>query len=188
MVVWECEHGDHAGHRRQEAVNLALATWVSAINFWAWNLIGPLSTTYARRSVAEQHRGLDAGRHADPGRIAGPHRQSARSPTGSAAARCSSSCPLASIVPVLAVGVAGTQRFLSAAAGVRLLPRHRRNDLRGRHPVRQQLVRARPARLRDRRVRRGHGRHRAVGVLHAAVRALVRAVHRRTSSSRSRWR
>ncbi|MFH5211745.1 nitrate/nitrite transporter [Antrihabitans spumae] len=29
------------------SVNLALATWVSAINFWAWNLIGPLSTTYA---------------------------------------------------------------------------------------------------------------------------------------------
>lgn len=28
-------------------MNLALATWVSAINFWAWNLIGPMSTTYA---------------------------------------------------------------------------------------------------------------------------------------------
>ncbi|ANE81441.1 MFS transporter [Mycobacterium adipatum] len=27
--------------------NLVLATWVSAINFWAWNMIGPLSTTYA---------------------------------------------------------------------------------------------------------------------------------------------
>ncbi|MFC9962636.1 nitrate/nitrite transporter [Nocardia ignorata] len=27
--------------------NLALATWVSAINFWAWNMVGPLSTTYA---------------------------------------------------------------------------------------------------------------------------------------------
>jgi NNP family nitrate/nitrite transporter-like MFS transporter len=33
------------GARR--SVNLALATWVSTINFWAWNLIGPLSTTYA---------------------------------------------------------------------------------------------------------------------------------------------
>lgn len=29
------------------SLNLALATWVSAINFWAWNMIGPLSTTYA---------------------------------------------------------------------------------------------------------------------------------------------
>ncbi|MDJ0419978.1 MULTISPECIES: nitrate/nitrite transporter [Rhodococcus] len=29
------------------SLNLILATWVSAINFWAWNLIGPLSTTYA---------------------------------------------------------------------------------------------------------------------------------------------
>lgn len=28
-------------------LNLALATWVSTINFWAWNMIGPLSTTYA---------------------------------------------------------------------------------------------------------------------------------------------
>ncbi|MEV0247106.1 MFS transporter [Nocardia sp. NPDC050712] len=28
-------------------LNLALATWVSAINFWAWNLIGPLSPHYA---------------------------------------------------------------------------------------------------------------------------------------------
>lgn len=27
--------------------NLVLATWVSAINFWAWNMIGPLSTRYA---------------------------------------------------------------------------------------------------------------------------------------------
>ncbi|WP_280305752.1 MFS transporter [Nocardia neocaledoniensis] len=27
--------------------NLVLATWVSAINFWAWNLIGPLSPNYA---------------------------------------------------------------------------------------------------------------------------------------------
>ena len=30
-----------------KASNLALATWVSTINFWAWNLIGPMSTTYA---------------------------------------------------------------------------------------------------------------------------------------------
>ncbi len=30
-----------------QGVNLALATWVSTINFWAWNLIGPMSTTYA---------------------------------------------------------------------------------------------------------------------------------------------
>ncbi|OBI76199.1 MFS transporter [Mycobacterium sp. E740] len=36
---------EETGARRN--VNLALATWVSAINFWAWNMIGPLSTTYA---------------------------------------------------------------------------------------------------------------------------------------------
>ena len=33
--------------RARQGMNLALATWVSAINFWAWNMIGPLSTTYA---------------------------------------------------------------------------------------------------------------------------------------------
>ncbi len=31
----------------KRGANLALATWVSAINFWAWNMIGPLSTIYA---------------------------------------------------------------------------------------------------------------------------------------------
>ncbi|OBB62170.1 MFS transporter [Mycobacterium sp. 852013-51886_SCH5428379] len=35
----------HTEARR--GLNLGLATWVSAINFWAWNMIGPLSTTYA---------------------------------------------------------------------------------------------------------------------------------------------
>jgi NNP family nitrate/nitrite transporter-like MFS transporter len=34
------------GARR--GLNLVLATWVSTMNFWAWNVIGPLSTTYAR--------------------------------------------------------------------------------------------------------------------------------------------
>lgn len=36
-----CNIGERPG------LNLVLATWVSAINFWAWNMIGPLSTTYA---------------------------------------------------------------------------------------------------------------------------------------------
>ena len=35
--------GQIAGQGR----NLALATWTFAINFWAWNLIGPLSSPYA---------------------------------------------------------------------------------------------------------------------------------------------
>ncbi|KZS59730.1 putative nitrate/nitrite transporter NarK2 [Mycobacterium pseudokansasii] len=33
----------------QRNANLALATWVSTVNFWAWNMIGPLSTTYAEQ-------------------------------------------------------------------------------------------------------------------------------------------
>ncbi|MGV0697527.1 MFS transporter [Mycolicibacter sinensis] len=35
--------------RRRQFVNLLLATWVSVICFWAWNLVGPLSTQYATR-------------------------------------------------------------------------------------------------------------------------------------------
>ncbi|MGW0042591.1 nitrate/nitrite transporter [Rhodococcus sp. NPDC003348] len=32
-----------------QARNLVLATWTSTICFWAWNMIGPMSTTYADR-------------------------------------------------------------------------------------------------------------------------------------------
>ena len=39
------------GARR--SLNLVLATWVSAINFWAWNMIGPLSTLTPADSVLE---------------------------------------------------------------------------------------------------------------------------------------
>jgi len=35
--------------RRSQLVNLLLGTWVSVICFWAWNLVGPLSTQYATR-------------------------------------------------------------------------------------------------------------------------------------------
>ncbi|ORA21748.1 MFS transporter [Mycobacterium angelicum] len=31
-----------------QRVNLVLATWVSMVCFWAWNAIGPMSTTYAK--------------------------------------------------------------------------------------------------------------------------------------------
>ncbi|GAA2594904.1 MFS transporter [Actinomadura fulvescens] len=34
--------------RRGQTLNLALATWTFAINFWAWNLIGPLASAYSR--------------------------------------------------------------------------------------------------------------------------------------------
>jgi NNP family nitrate/nitrite transporter-like MFS transporter len=46
VVVWKSELGGFAGQRRSKRQPLP-ATWVSAINFWAWNMIGPLSTTYA---------------------------------------------------------------------------------------------------------------------------------------------
>ena len=79
---------------------------------------------------------------------------------------------------VLLVALAGNRDSYALLLVVRLLPRHRRHDVRGRHPVRQRVVRAAAARLRHRRLRRGHGRHGAVGVLHPAVRRLVR-LHRR---------
>ncbi|MEZ0367318.1 nitrate/nitrite transporter [Mycobacterium sp. pUA109] len=34
---------------RRQTANLMLATWVSTINFWAWNMIGPLAPMYAGR-------------------------------------------------------------------------------------------------------------------------------------------
>ena len=37
-----------AGQLNGQGVNLTLATWTFAINFWAWNLIGPLSATYTK--------------------------------------------------------------------------------------------------------------------------------------------
>ena len=54
------------------------------------------------------------------------------------------------------------------------VPRHRRHDVRGRHPVRERLVRGRPARPGHGHLRRRHGWHGALGVLHATVRELVR--------------
>jgi NNP family nitrate/nitrite transporter-like MFS transporter len=87
-------------------VNLALATCVSVINFWAWNMIGPLSTTYAA------HMSLNSAKAsmlvATPilvgslGRIV----------TGTLTDRFGGrvmfiAVSLASILPVLAVGAAG---------------------------------------------------------------------------------
>lgn len=87
-------------------MNLALATWVSAINFWAWNMIGPLSTTYANdMSLSSTEASMLV---ATPilvgslGRIAvGPltDRFGGRS--------MFIAISLASIIPVLAVGLAG---------------------------------------------------------------------------------
>lgn len=42
--------------RAQQFVNLILATWVSVICFWAWTLIGPLSTRYASQLSLSSNR------------------------------------------------------------------------------------------------------------------------------------
>ncbi|WP_448497224.1 nitrate/nitrite transporter [Mycolicibacterium thermoresistibile] len=86
--------------------NLALATWVSAINFWAWNMIGPLSTTYAvdiSLSSAEASMLV-----ATPILVGAVGRIVVGSLTDRYGGRAMFiAITLASIVPVLAVGAAG---------------------------------------------------------------------------------
>ncbi len=88
-------------------MNLALATWVSAINFWAWNMIGPLSTTYAGDlSLSSTEASVLVATPILVGAIG-------RIVVGALTDRYGGRAmfivvSLASIVPVLAVGAAGT--------------------------------------------------------------------------------
>lgn len=90
----------------QRNANLALATWVSTINFWAWNMIGPLSTTYA-----EQMRLSSAKASllvATPILVGALGRIAIGSLTDRFGGRAMFiAISLASIAPVLAVGLAG---------------------------------------------------------------------------------
>ncbi|GFP50363.1 putative nitrate/nitrite transporter NarK2 [Mycobacterium kansasii] len=85
---------------------MALATWVSTINFWAWNMIGPLSTTYA-----EQMRLSSAKASllvATPILVGALGRIAIGSLTDRFGGRAMFiAISLASIAPVLAVGLAG---------------------------------------------------------------------------------
>jgi NNP family nitrate/nitrite transporter-like MFS transporter len=93
------------GARR--SLNLALATWVSAINFWAWNMIGPLSTTYAGDlSLSSSEASILVATPILVGSIG-------RVVVGALTDRYGGrvmfiGVSLASIAPVLAVGAAGT--------------------------------------------------------------------------------
>jgi NNP family nitrate/nitrite transporter-like MFS transporter len=90
-------------------VNLALATWVSAINFWAWNMIGPLSTTYAGGlKLTSTQASLLVATPILVGSLG-------RIVTGALTDRFGGramfiAVSLASIAPVLAVGAAGAAR------------------------------------------------------------------------------
>ena len=86
--------------------NLALATWVSAINFWAWNMIGPLSTTYAGDlSLSSTQASLLV---ATPILVGALGRIVVGSLTDRFGGRIMFiAISLASILPVLAVGIAG---------------------------------------------------------------------------------
>ncbi|MGE2836409.1 nitrate/nitrite transporter [Mycobacterium sp. SMC-4] len=88
-------------------MNLALATWVSAINFWAWNMIGPLSTTYAGdMSLSSGEASILV---ATPILVGALGRIVVGPLTDRFGGRVMFiAVTLASIVPVLAVGIAGT--------------------------------------------------------------------------------
>ena len=88
-------------------MNLALATWVSTINFWAWNLIGPMSTTYAERlSLSSTQASLLV---ATPILVGSLGRLVSGPLTDRFGGRVMLiAVTLSSIVPVLAVGIAGT--------------------------------------------------------------------------------
>jgi MFS transporter, NNP family, nitrate/nitrite transporter len=52
--VWSCGRVANATATETamsalQRLNLVLATWVSIVNFWAWNMIGPLATSYAEQ-------------------------------------------------------------------------------------------------------------------------------------------
>ncbi|MFC9997146.1 nitrate/nitrite transporter [Nocardia sp. NPDC127526] len=87
-------------------MNLALATWVSALNFWAWNMIGPLSTTYAKdMSLSSSQASMLV---ATPILVGSLGRIVAGSLTDRYGGRIMFiAISLASILPVLAVGLAG---------------------------------------------------------------------------------
>jgi NNP family nitrate/nitrite transporter-like MFS transporter len=95
----------HTNTRR--GVNLALATWVSAINFWAWNMIGPLSTTYAGElSLSSTQASMLV---ATPILVGALGRIVVGSLTDRFGGRAMFiAVSLTSIVPVLAVGIAGS--------------------------------------------------------------------------------
>lgn len=92
-----------------QSINLLLATWVSAINFWAWNMIGPLSTTYAgdMKLSSTQASMLVA----TPILVGSLGRIAVGALTDRYGGRTMFlAVTLASIVPVLAVGAAGEAR------------------------------------------------------------------------------
>ncbi|BBZ06684.1 MFS transporter [Mycolicibacterium doricum] len=88
-------------------MNLVLSTWVSAINFWAWNMIGPLSTTYAGDlSLSSTQASMLV---ATPILVGSLGRIAVGSLTDRFGGRVMFiAVSVASIMPVLAVGVAGS--------------------------------------------------------------------------------
>ena len=128
----------------RQGVNLSLALWVSVINFWAWNLVGPLSTTYAAQMrLSSTEASVLVATPILVGSLG-------RLVTGPLTDRFGGrilfiAVCVASILPVLAVG-RRDRTLLSVAARVRLLSGCSRHGLRGRDPVCKQSVRTVPCR------------------------------------------
>ncbi len=147
--------------------------WPFAISFWAWNLIAPLGVRYtdelgphaSQKSLLVAMPVLVGVARPDPRRRAD---RPLRRPADVHACCCSrprrSCCwsrSPATRTPTRCCSCSGS----SSASPARRSRSASRSSTRGT---------SRPARVRHRRLRRRHGRHRAVGVLHPAVRRLVR--------------
>ena len=93
---------------------------------------------------------------------------------------------LAAVVPVLYLGMSGTESLAGVLVGGFFLgiARHR---VRGRRPVRQRLVPAGATGHRDRHLRRGHGRHRDQRAHHGAADRRRSAPRRPSSSPPACW-
>ena len=169
-----------------QALNLALATWTFAINFWAWNLIAPLSATYTKAmSLTSTQTALLVATPILVGSVG-------RIPVGAltdryGGRRMFTVISLISIVPVLLVAFAGAIDsyvlllifgFFLGIAGTAFAVGI---------PFVNAWYETVPAWIRDRCVRCRHGRHRAVRVLHAPVRDLVRVRHGASHHRRGAW-
>ena len=172
---------------RGQGINLALATWTFAINFWAWNLIGPLSATYTTdMSLTSTQAALLVATPILVGSVG-------RIPVGALTDRFGGRVmfavvSLVTIVPVLLVAFAG-----SIDSYVLLLVFGFFLGIGGTTfaigiPFAKAWYDAGASRFCDRCLRRGHGRHRVVGVLHTPLRHLVRLCRGARDHRGGAWR
>ena len=138
---------------------LALATVGFAVNFWAWALISPLGPLFREQGTLGALTESDVALLVAVPVIVG---SLGRIVVGALTDRFGGRVmfPIVSgvtIVPILFIAFFALDSY-AAAAGRRVLPRHRRHRLRRRRPVRQRLVPPGAPRSRGRHLRCRHGR------------------------------